>query len=261
MSVSVPAIDRAIRVLYLFKDGEKKEYGVSEISRRLHLNKSTVHNILNTLTHYKFLEQNGITRSYRLGPALAELGSLVRNQLDVREAARPYMRRLQERTGVTVLLGTFDGKAITIVDQEEALAEVRVTASIGMKIPFCAGAFGKAFLAHLPAETVEHLLADLGLKAFTPTSIINAAAYRAALADVRAQGYAIDDNEEYLRGVGAIAVPIFVPVGASSERRIAAVMTLVGLSSQLSPEKMAKFRPWLVEASQEISAKLGVSHS
>ena len=71
MSVPVPAIDRAIRVLYLFKDGEKKEYGVSEISRRLYLNKSTVHNILNTLTHYKFLEQNELTRSYRLGPALA----------------------------------------------------------------------------------------------------------------------------------------------------------------------------------------------
>ena len=94
MSAPVPAIDRAIRVLYLFKNGSKKEYGVSEISRLLSLNKSTVHNILNTLTQYKFLEQDDATRGYRLGPALAELGSLVRNQFDVREAAQPAMRRL-----------------------------------------------------------------------------------------------------------------------------------------------------------------------
>ena len=66
----VPAIDRAIRVLYLFKEGEQQEYGVSEISRLLGLNKSTAHNILNTLTHHHFLVQNETTRRYRLGPAL-----------------------------------------------------------------------------------------------------------------------------------------------------------------------------------------------
>ena len=59
MSAPVPAIDRAIRVLYLFKNGDKKEYGVSEISRLLHLNKSTAHNILNTLAQHKFLAASG----------------------------------------------------------------------------------------------------------------------------------------------------------------------------------------------------------
>jgi len=264
MSSPVPAIERAIRVLYLYKNGEKKEYGVSEISRLLRLNKSTAHNILNTLTHYKFLEQNEATRSYRLGPALAELGSLVRNQLEVREVARPYLRRLMERINATFLLGTFDGTAITIVDKEEPMAEVRVTASIGMKIPFCAGAFGQAFLAYLPAETVDRLLTHPGLRAFTPTSITDADQYRAALAAVRAQGYAIDANEEYLRGVGAIAVPIFAPASAMpsgqfGDREVAAVMTLVCFSSQLSPEKITEFTPWLLEAGREISEKLGAS--
>lgn len=256
MSAPVPAIDRAIRVLYLFKNSDKKEYGVSEISRILHLNKSTVHNILNTLTHHKFLEQNEITRSYRLGPALAELGSLVHSQLDVREAARPYLRRLMERTNATFLLGIFDGKAITIVDKEEPQADVRIAASIGMKIPFCAGAFGRAFLAYFPLETVDQLLADPGLKAFTPTSITDPGQYRAALAAVRAQGYAVDDTEEYLRGVSAISVPIFAPA-ASGERQVAAVMTLVGFSSQFTPAAIAEFTSWLVEAAHEISEKLG----
>ena len=260
----VPAVDRAIRVLYLFKNGDKKEYGVSEISRRLDLNKSTVHNILNTLVYHNFLEQNEVTHRYQLGPALAELASLVRNQVDLREIVRPYLRRLMEQTNATLLLGTFDGTKITIIDKEEPMADVRVAVSIGMQIPFCAGAFGKAFLAYLPAETIDPLLLNPGLKAFTSNSITDMDQYRASLAAVRAQGYAIDDNEEYLLGVGAISAPIFSPsltsVASKSEsREVAAVMTMVYFNSYLSPTRIAEIIPCILQAGAEISEKLGAS--
>lgn len=265
MTSLVPAVDRAIRVLYLFKENGQKEYGVSEISRLLDLNKSTAHNILATLAHYHFLEQNEATRRYRLGPALAELGSLVRSQLDVREVARPYLRRLMERTNATILLGTFNGKTITIVDKEEPTADVRVAASIGMRLPFCAGSFGRAFLAYLPEEVVDQLVREPGLKAFTPSSITDPEKYRAALAAVRAQGYAVDDSEEYLLDVGAITVPIFAPAPGSAGagplrpgREVVAAVNLVNFNSRLTPDKIAEYTPWVVEAGQEISERLGV---
>lgn len=262
----VPAIDRAIRVLYLFKNGEQQEYGVSEISRLLNLNKSTAHNILNTLAHHNILVQNESTRRYRLGPALAELGGLVRSQIDLRAVARPYLRRLMERTRATILLGTFGNAAITIIDKDEPLTDVHVAASIGMQIPFCAGSFGEAFLAYLPDEVVDGLLLKPGLKAFTPTSITDIDQYRIALAAVRTQGYAVDDNEEYLLDVGAISVPVFAPVpvfsggdGKGLGREVTAVITLVNFSSRLSPAKIAEYTPYVVEAGREISENLGVS--
>jgi len=264
MSTQVPAIERAIRVLYLFKNGEQKEYGVSEISRLLNLNKSTVHNILNTLASHNFLVQDEGTRRYRLGPALAELGSMVRGRLDLREVARPYLRQLMEQTGATILLGTFDGTAITIVDKEEPLSDLRVAASIGMRIPFCAGSFGQAFLAYLPEDTLDRLLAEPGLKAFTPTSITDPDRYRASLAQVRVRGYAIDDNEEYLRDVGAISVPIFGPqpgpAAASNGHPgppVVAAITLVSFDSRLSPQNIAELTPYLVAAGRKISEDLG----
>lgn len=259
----VPAIDRAIRVLYLFKDGNQREYGVSEISRLLDLNKSTAHNILNTLVHHNFLIQNESTRRYRLGPALAELGGLVRSQIDVRAVARPYLRRLMEQTGATILLGTFNNATITIIDKDEPLADVRVAASIGMQLPFCAGSFGKAFLAFMPDEMVNKLLKQPGLRAFTPASITNPNEYRAALNRVRQQGYAVDDNQEYLLDVGAISAPIFGPAPVTTAgsnrqgREVMAVITLVNFNSRLTPEKIAEFTPWVVEAGREISEKLG----
>jgi IclR family transcriptional regulator, KDG regulon repressor len=265
MSSLVPAVDRAIRVLYLFKDGGQKEYGVSEISRQLGLNKSTVHNILNTLVVHQFLEQNEASRRYHLGPALVELGSLVRSRLDVRDLARPYLRRLMKQTNATILLGTFNGHSITIVDQEEPVTDVRVTASIGMSLPFCAGSFGQAFLAFLPTQAVEQLLVDPGLRAFTPTSITNPDRYLEVLATVRAQGYAIDADQAYLLDMGAISVPIFGPGGeAAGDGRgacrpeVVAVVTLVNFSSRLSTENLEQFTPWVVEAGRAISERLGV---
>ena len=261
----VPAIDRAIRVLHLFKDGRQQEYGVSEISRLLNLNKSTAHNILNTLAHHNFLVQNEMTRRYRLGPALAELGGLVRSQIDLRAVARPYLRRLVEQTNATILLGTFGRTTITIIDKDEPITDVRIAASIGMQIPFCAGSFGKAFLAYLSDEIVEGLLLNPGLKAFTSTSVTAIDQYRTALAVVRNQGYAVDDNEEYLLDVGAISVPVFAPAPVVSEdnnngfgREVAAVITLVNFSSRLSPAKIAEYVPYVIEAGREISEKLGV---
>lgn len=266
MSSLVPAIDRAVQVLYLFKNGDRHEYGVSEISRLLNLNKSTTHNILNTLAHYNFLIQNETTRRYRLGPALAELGSLVRSQIDMRATARPFMRRLMEQTGASILLGILDGASITIVDKDEPLTNVRVAASIGMRISFCAGSFGKAFLAFLPDERVDQLLKNPGLITFTPSSITNPDRYKDSLKQVRVQGYAIDDSQEYLLDVGAISAPVFAPAPISTAggdgrngREVAAVITLVNFSSRLSADKIAEFTPYVVEAARDISERLGAS--
>jgi DNA-binding IclR family transcriptional regulator len=163
-----------------------------------------------------------------------------------------------EQTNCTLLLSIFEGAIITIVDKEEPLSSMRVAASIGMRIPFCAGASGQAFLAYLPDAKIEELLLKPGLKAFTPTSITNPDRYRATLLKVRKQGYAVDDNEQYLQGVGAIAVPLFAPTFEGEKARsVTAVITLVSFSSHLSPEKIAEFTGPMLEAGQKISGMLG----
>ena len=76
MTSKVPAVDRAMRILNAFKDSQL-EYGISELSQTLDINKSTVHGIVQTLSEYRMLEQDPNTRKYRLGPSLIELGGLV----------------------------------------------------------------------------------------------------------------------------------------------------------------------------------------
>jgi len=246
----VPAVDRALRILNAFKNGHA-EYGVTDLSRLLSIHKSTVHDILHTLAHYGVLERNPATQKYRLGPGLLEFGHLARQRRDVREVAHPFLRPLVEATDLTVLLGVFEADSITIVDKVEPPDELRITASVGQRIPFCAGSFGRAFLAWMDEPGVDRLLASPGLRKFTNTSITNPAAYKASLAKVRRQGYAVDEAEEYLEGVWAASAPI------RDATRVAAVMTVVGFASRISAARKKTAIRALLQATRHISHMLG----
>ncbi|HET7089516.1 MAG TPA: IclR family transcriptional regulator [Anaerolineae bacterium] len=250
MADRVPAVDRALRILNAFKDGHA-EYGVTDLSRLLGINKSTVHDILHTLAHYNLLERNPATQKYRLGPGLMEFGDLARQRRDVHEVAHPFLRPLMEATTLTALLGVFEADSITIVDKVEPPDEMRIAASVGQRMPFCAGSFGRAFLAWIDEASVDRLLVSPGLRKFTATSITDPAAYKASLASVRRQGYAVDDTEEYLEGAWAASAPI------RDATRVVAAMTVVGFTGRISAARKKTAIRALLQTTRRISHLLG----
>lgn len=246
----VPAVDRALRILSAFENGQE-EYGVSELSRTLRLNKSTVHNILNTLCYHNLLEQNPSTLKYRLGARLIELGYLARQGVDLREVARPVLTGLMEMTGETAFLSVFESRGITIIDRVESPDEMKITASIGQRVPFCAGCLGRVFLAWLPDSEVDHLLSAPGLRKFTDTSITSPSVFQERLALVRERGYDVDETEEYLEGVWAVSAPIRDP------ERVVAALTVVGFTSRMSPAQKEAAIKATLHSARRISRRLG----
>lgn len=251
MKSLVPAVDRALRILKAFED-DHAEYGVTDLSRLLELNKSTVHGILRTLAHHRLLELDSGTQKYRLGPGLLVLGDLARQRGDVREQARPFVQELTGETGSTALLGVLEQDLIIIVDKAEPRAVLKVTASVGQRLPFCAGSFGRALLAWTEAAMVDRLLRSPGLRKFTPSSITDPRAYRSSLADVRRRGYAVDDEEEYLPGVWAASAPIRDPGG------VVAALTVVDFTSRMTVKRKHAATQALLRATRHISQQLGV---
>jgi len=252
MAHLVPAVDRALRILRTFENGHA-ENGVTDLSRLLGLHKSTVHDILHTLAHHGLLERDAATHKYRLGPGLLALGDLARQRGDVREQARPFLQELTSETGSTSLLGVFEEDLIVIVDKAEPRSVLKVTASVGQRLPFCAGSFGRALLAWTEEATVDRLLSSPGLRKFTPTSIIHPRAYRSSLADVRRRGYAVDEKEEYLAGVWAASAPIRDPGG------VVAALTVVDFTSRMTTKRRNAATEALLRATRHISQQLGVS--
>ena len=247
----VSAVERAIQILKSFEKND--EYSLTDLYTLLNLNKSTAHDILRTLCKHRFLLRSKKTRRYRLGPALIRLGHLAHEQIDIRRIARPYMESLMQQTAKSVLLGMFDQDCITIVDKADPVGTLHVSTAIGQQIPISAGSFGKVFFAWKSQEELDHLLAENGLRVFTPASITNPAVYRKELTKVRRQGYAIDDQEEYLLGVKAISVPL------KNYKEVIAAMTIVGYTSRSKGEPSEETIKAITEAAIEISMQLGAS--
>lgn len=250
--VLVPAVDRAALILRAVASSPTA-LGVSELSRQLGLNKSTAHDILNTLCHHRLLERDDAQKTYRLGPALAELGRRAGDHADLHALARPRMVALARAAGATVLLGTFHAGYVTIIDTVEASDAVKITAPVGRHLHYSAGAFGKVFLAALPESEANQLTRSQPLRAYTPKSMTRPAAYRACLNEVRTLGYALD-QEEYLEGVCAAAAPIVDVRGC-----IVAVLCTVGFSTRLPIEALLRVARQTREAAEAISRQLGAA--
>jgi len=179
------------------------------------------------------------------------LGHLAHEQMDIRRVARPFMETLMRQIAKSVLLGTFYNSRITIIDKIDPVGVLHVSTVIGQQIPFSAGSFGKVFLAWKSEAEVDELITIYGLRAFTPSSIVDPALYKAELAKVRRQGYAIDEQEEYLLGVKAISAPLF------NYQEVAAAITIVGFTSRSQNEPSQATITAITQAAAEISKQLG----
>jgi len=228
----VPAIDRAVSLLSLFKDG-RPDWSLAELHQRLGLPKSTVHTIAATLAHHGYLERDPATRRYRLGAALLELAHYVPNQPRLPDLARPHLRRLRDALDETAVLGVYvDGHA-TLLEIAESRQMVTISAPVGKRLPLDAGCFGKLFMATLDPAALQELLARRPPRAYTPRTLTGPDEVCAELARVRAQGYAVDD-QEYLEDVWAVAAPIAV------RRRLLAAVAIIGIARRMDAGRRAR---------------------
>lgn len=244
----VPAVERAVRILNLIAEEPEREWGVSEISGRLKLNKSTAHAILATLAHHRLLDRDPTSRRYRPGPALHGLASALAARLEVTMLARPLLQKLLEESGETVFLAVLQDGHLTLVDKAESRQDMGITSPLGRRLPHSAGALGKVFHAWMDAAALGRLLTEVPLRRFTKRTVIDPAAYRRQLRQVREEGVAYDD-QEYLEGVRAVAVPLL-----GSRGEVEAAVCVVGPSSRLSLERLRELGEL---ARQEMAARIG----
>jgi DNA-binding IclR family transcriptional regulator len=244
------SVDRAIAVLKAF-GGEEPELGVTELSRRLKLPKSTVYRLLASLQREGVVDQDPETEKYRLGIELVRLAGLVLRQIDVRQVARSYLRSLaeasEETVNLTVLTG--DGKVINI----DGISSPRMVRNVGWigreMLPHCISS-GKALLAYLPQQRLERILAE-GLPRFTEKTLTDPIVLREELKRVRQQGYAVA-QEELEVGLSAVAAPIW-----NHEAKVVAAVSVSGPSFRLSSEKIPELAELTRQTANEISHQLG----
>jgi IclR family transcriptional regulator, KDG regulon repressor len=243
------SVTTALRLLKAFSEKDD-EIGISTLSKRLGIAKSTVHRLAVTLVSEGMLEQDPESGKYRLGIALFGLGALVRRRMNVSTQARPYLFALREKTNETVHLAILDGSEIMYVYNLESSQAIRMRSDLGVRKPAYCTAEGQAILAFQPAETVERIIRE-GLLPRTPQTITDPTRLIRTLDTIRQRGCAIEDEESEI-GMRCIAAPIRNDAG-----EVVAAVAVAGPASRLSKKTIADFIPHVIESADRISARLG----
>jgi DNA-binding IclR family transcriptional regulator len=220
---------------------------LKDISERAGLHPSTAHRILNDLATGRFVDrpQSG---NYRLGMRLLELGNLVKNRLNVRDAALEPMRELHRITQQPVNLSMRQGDEIVYV--ERAYSErsgMQVIRAIGGRAPLHLTSVGKLFLAADDAQKIRAYATRTGLSGHTKNSLTQLPALERELAKVRRDTYA-NDNEELELGVRCMAAGVYDDQG-----KLVAGLSISAPASRLDESWLSKLKA----TADEISSNLG----
>ena len=197
----IQSLARGLRIMQKLADAPDG-LGITELADQFAVDKGSMSRLLQTLAAYGFAEKDADTRRYALGPQIVRLSRAMLTGMPLREAARPFLQQMVEATGECAHLAILAQGRALYIDQVETSSDLRVATGIGTMSPLHATALGKVLLVWGNAPIPEEL------SGYTIRTITDREALIHHLEVVRAQGYAVDD-EEYQYGVRCIAVPVF----------------------------------------------------
>lgn len=248
------SLERGLAILCCFTP-ERPVLGIVDLAQELGMSRSTTHRYVITLAALGYLEQ-GAGRKYRLGLRVTGLGLSAMSGTDLREHAHADLEELCQRTGFTVSLVVLDGPEILLLDRlrghRRILYNTEPGIAAGSRLPAHCTAAGKLLLAYLPERSQRELIAELQLEKHGPNTIRSKGALRRELAQIRADGLAVDD-QEFAEDLFAIAAPLRSDAGDV----VAAIgMTAHSRTIALS-ELIDALGPHVISTADRVSARLG----
>jgi DNA-binding IclR family transcriptional regulator len=222
----------------------------AEISRKLQIPKSSASYILRTLVRRSYLNRDPQTGKYRVGLKILSLSRGALSGLDVREVALPIMRHLMEKTNLTCHLAILDGPEAVYIEKVEPQGFIKMDTWVGRRMRVHATSVGKALVAYIPQDRLEKILSS-GMEKRTSKTITTIPRFLKELDRVRAQGHAVDDEENNM-GARCVGAPIFNQTGA-----IEASLGLSGTTQHVNAQTMPRIVEALKDAARHISMQLG----
>ncbi|ANY84073.1 hypothetical protein BB934_38095 (plasmid) [Microvirga ossetica] len=243
----IPVIDKMMTVLFAL-EGALDGASAVKLARDLKLSRTTVYRMLNTLAEHGIVTRHPGEAVFSLGPTLVRLARQVPTPPDLASVCRPYIEDLAAREGRTVKVSIRDRDEAVVIGVALGSGPFSIAAQVGRRFPLHAGAASKLLLAYAGEQDV-HLVLSRKLFPHTDTTIVDKAALRHELAEIRSKGWA-EDRGEFVQGVRALAAPIH----DAGQRVVAALsITFVANAEELSEHIV----PELLRTAEAISRRLG----
>ncbi len=229
------SVHNAIRILKEFSP-DNRELGITQLSNKLNLAKSTVFRLINTLCETNLVQKNPKTQKYKLGIGAFELGFLFYHTVEIRHAASPIIERLVESTRKVARLAVYDRGGVVYLSKKNPREDYGTISETGNRVPCYCTAVGKILLAYQGDDEIDRVL-EKPRKKYTTSTITEKKKLITQIEEVRERGYAIT-NEELRLGISSVAVPVFDDFG-----QLIASLSLTGLKNQFLSGQL----PYLVK--------------
>jgi len=247
------SVIKAFRLLDILAACPPSGASLTDLSAQLGMPKSTTHRYLMSLVSIGLAERDTQER-FHLGARLIEMAGAYLANSDVRTEARPFMEELALLTGETIHLAVPSAGEVVYIDKVESIHPIRMYSHIGASLPMYCTALGKSILAFLSAERHKRAFAQ-SLRARTKKTITRRNALVKELEQIRARGFAIDDEENEL-GVCCVGAPVFDFTGDPI-----AALSVSGPSGRMTAARCIEVGPVVRDTAMRFSRRLGFSDS
>jgi DNA-binding IclR family transcriptional regulator len=250
----VPAVRRAFAILETLSVSEGG-LQAKEVATSHQMPYSTAFYLLETMAEAGYLRRVEEDKRYVLGHRLFRLANRASTvpYPDFRHLAGQALEELVEVTGITGHIAVLEGDEVIYVDKRDAPGLVRLNTWIGRRNNAYCTSVGKALLMYLPESDIKAMYPPAKLVRKTDRTITTIEGLLADLALSRERGFAYDDGEDGPES-RCVAAPIFDHNGTAI-----ASIGLVGVFSQIEPQRADSFGKLVRKYATDVSRKLGYS--
>ncbi|ANY69312.1 hypothetical protein BBD42_24615 [Paenibacillus sp. BIHB 4019] len=218
---------------------------LTDISKRLNMNKTTVFRLLHTLEEAKYIVKRD--KYYELHSRVSTTGSA--SDRSVHWSVSQILQQLGTSTGRDVFVGILHEDGVISRKVYDAQAEQMVNVdSIGLH-PMHQTALGKVFLAHMAAEDRLQYISRLALGKEAEKAFMEVDLLLCHLDVIKQQQFA-GDYQDFIEGIHCIASPVF---------KAGEVIASISIADSIEnmPKKIVKgLTRHVIEASQKVTQEL-----
>ncbi len=244
----VQSLERGLSVITVFGP-DTPEMTLSDVSRATGLTRAAARRFLLTLVDLGYMRFDG--KLFRLAPRVLDLGYAYLSSLSLPGIAEPHLEWLVGETRESSSMSVLDGHDIVYVARVPTSRIMTVSINVGTRFPAYATSMGRVLLAGLDGPAIEAYLATVELEPLTEHTVKSVDDLRASLLDVRAQGYALVD-QELEHGLRSVAAAVH-----NKQGRVVAAVNVSSHVSRITKDKAKRqFLPPLLKAAREIENDL-----
>jgi len=246
----VQSVDRALTIIETLAEDDEG-YRLSDLAIRTGLSTSTVHRLLATLEHRRFVQFDRSGSKWHVGARAFTVGATFARRRNFSAQAIPYLRKLRDLTRETANLAVVDDEFIIVLTRMESREIMRSLTKVGGRVAMVASGVGKAVLASYSDKDVGAIIRHHGMPRLTAKSIVRPSDLFKELQTIRQQGYAVDDEEAQI-GLRCVAAVVY-----NDHAEPLAAISVSGMTSRVTDERLPGIGQVVREVAAELTAALG----